>query len=380
MPPIQIRPLKLDDVPDVAKLLEQLARKSITCEFSPEAEEKFLSSNDAAAIRGFIANGFAYWVAERDQAIVGFVGVRDNSHVYHLFVGESVQGQGLATRLWQVAKEACCRAGNSGRFTVNSSNYAVGFYEALGFRRSQPMQDSGGVLYNPLEMSSHESVRAAYDTAAEAYARKFVNELDHKPFDRELLQKFASIVGAERPILDLGCGPGHTTAHLTSLGLMVTGVDLSPKMIEVVSRTFPQSRFDVGDFFALSHKASSIAGILALYCIVHLTPDQLVPAFAEMHRVLNAGGVLLLSFHVGSEVVRAENFLDTNVVLDFTFFEPQQIEASLTTAGFVSIESRVRAPYNTEHPSQRCYVFARKPPLKDNSSRSLRPSVQEQSS
>ncbi|MBC7817088.1 MAG: methyltransferase domain-containing protein [Planctomycetaceae bacterium] len=209
--------------------------------------------------------------------------------------------------------------------------------------------------------SSPEFVRAAYDIASETYARKFVNELDDKPLDRELLQQFADIVGTKRPVLDIGCGPGHTTAHLTSLGLMATGVDFSPKMIEVASRTFPQSRFEVGDFFSLRHEASSVAGILAFYCIVHLTPDQLVPAFSEMLRVLCGGGVLLLSFHVGSEVIRAENFLDTNAVLDFTFFEPVQIEAVLRTVGFAPIEVRVRTPYETEHPSRRCYVFAHKP-------------------
>lgn len=209
--------------------------------------------------------------------------------------------------------------------------------------------------------SSIEFVRTAYDIASEAYARKFVNELDHKPLDREWLKEFAAIVGAERPVLDIGCGPGHTTAHLASLGLMVTGVDLSPKMIELASRTFPQSRFEVGDFFALRHQSSTVAGILAFYCIVHLTPEQLVPAFAEMHRVLCDGGVLLLSFHVGSEVIRAENFLNTNAVLDFAFFEPQQIEAALRTVGFAPIEVRVRTPYETEHPSRRSYVFAYKP-------------------
>ncbi len=210
--------------------------------------------------------------------------------------------------------------------------------------------------------SSLESVRTAYDLACEPYARKFVNELDHKPLDRVLLKRFADSVGAERLILDIGCGPGHTTAHLTSLGLMATGVDLSPMMIEVASRTFPHSRFEVGDFFALRHESSSIAGILAFYCIVHLTTEQLVLVFEEMYRVLCDGGVLLLSFHVGSEVIRAENFLDTSAVLEFTFFETRQVEAALMTAGFAPIDLRVRAPYDTEHPSRRCYVFAHKPP------------------
>jgi len=206
------------------------------------------------------------------------------------------------------------------------------------------------------------SVREAYDVASDAYARKFLNELDHKPLDREWLAEFASLVGRERPVLDLGCGPGHTTAYLKSLGLSVTGVDLSPKMIEKASECFPHARFAVGDLFALPCESSSVAAILALYCIVHLTADELQPAFAEMFRVLAAGGVLLLSFHVGSEVRRAENFLDTYAVLDFRFFQPDQVRAALIDAGFESIDIRVRDPYEIEYPSKRCYVFAHKPP------------------
>jgi SAM-dependent methyltransferase len=208
--------------------------------------------------------------------------------------------------------------------------------------------------------TSTESIRTAYDVASEAYARKFVNELDHKPFDRELLKQFAAIVGPGRPVLDIGCGPGHTTAHLISLGIMATGVDLSPKMIETASKAFPQSRFEVGDFFALPNEAASVGGVLAFYCIVHLTADELIPAFAEIFRVLSGGGVLLLSFHVGSEVVRAENFLETGTVLDFTFFEPVEVEAALRTVGFSPIDAHIREPYDPEYPSKRCYIFAYK--------------------
>jgi len=209
---------------------------------------------------------------------------------------------------------------------------------------------------------SRASVREAYDLATDAYARKFLDELDHKPLDRELLAEVASLVGPERPVLDLGCGPGHTTAYLNSLGLAVTGVDLSPNMIAKASECFPQTQFVVGDFFALPSESSSIAGIVALYCIVHLTPDDLRPAFVEMFRVLSGGGVLLLSFHVGSEVVRAENFLDTSAVLEFRFFEPAEVKAALIAVGFDRIDVRIREPYATEYPSQRCYVFAHKPP------------------
>ncbi len=216
--------------------------------------------------------------------------------------------------------------------------------------------------HRPLAMSpSQDSVRAAYDIASEAYARKFVHELDDKPFDRALLARFAALVGPGRPVLDLGCGPGHTTDYLSSLGLTATGIDLSPAMVRQAAERFPRCRFVVGDFLALQNESASVAGVLALYCIVHLTADQLGSAFAEMFRVLEGGGVLLLSFHAGSGVVHAERFLDTDAVLDFTFFEPPLIRAALAAVGFDPIDVRTRGPYPTEYPSERCYIFAHKP-------------------
>ncbi len=209
--------------------------------------------------------------------------------------------------------------------------------------------------------TSLDSIRFAYDIASEAYSRKFLDELDRKPFDRELLQRFAELVGWGLQVLDIGCGPGHTTAHLSSLGLTTTGVDLSPKMIERATKSFPQSCFEVGDFFDLSRKPSSVDGILAFYCIVHLTPDQLIPVFSEMYRVLKRSGHLLIAFHVGTDVIHAENFLDTNAVLDFQFFEPSQIRYALSRVGFDVMDTRIREPYESEHPSTRCYIFARKP-------------------
>ena len=55
---------------------------------------------------------------------------------------------------------------------------------------------------------AQDSIRDAYDIASEAYARKFINELDHKPLDRAWLGEFATLVGTQQPVLDLGCGPG----------------------------------------------------------------------------------------------------------------------------------------------------------------------------
>jgi ribosomal protein S18 acetylase RimI-like enzyme len=142
------------DVAMVARLLRELAEKYIVHEFAPAARASFLSKNDEAAIAQFVADGFRYHVAEIDGTIVGFVGVRDNRHLYHLFVAEAHHRRGIARRLWEVASLECRARGHAGAFTVNSSNNAVAVYERLGFRRAAPVQDSGGVLFNPMALSA----------------------------------------------------------------------------------------------------------------------------------------------------------------------------------------------------------------------------------
>lgn len=207
-------------------------------------------------------------------------------------------------------------------------------------------------------MQSSEEIRAAYDKASSAYAREFIHELDHKPKDRELLARFASLVGQNSPVFDIGCGPGHTTDHLSALGLAATGLDLSPGMIDQASKHFPRTKFVCDDLLALSWPDESSKGVLAFYCIVHLTRQQLPSAFKEVYRVLQRGGVFLFSFHIGSEFIHNDNFLDSNAVLDFYFFETNDIEPILQASGFKNIEIIKRPPYETEYASERCYIFA----------------------
>lgn len=205
---------------------------------------------------------------------------------------------------------------------------------------------------------SKDEIRDAYDAASQAYKERFSHELDYKPKDRELLARFATLVGRGNPVLDLGCGPGHTTAHLNSLGVTATGLDLSPGMIAQANGQFPDSSFETGDMLNLQHADGSVAGVLAFYAIVHLTPTQLLQAAAEMHRVLQKKGTSLLSFHVGTGMVHHDDFLGCKAVLDFFFFEIEQVQSALSSAGFANMETIVREPYESEYPSQRCYIFA----------------------
>jgi hypothetical protein len=56
-----------------------------------------------------------------------------------------------------------------------------------------------------------DDVARDYDALAAAYTEHVAGELEGKPFDRELLRRFAARVG-EGGVCDLGCGPGHVAA------------------------------------------------------------------------------------------------------------------------------------------------------------------------
>jgi SAM-dependent methyltransferase len=212
-----------------------------------------------------------------------------------------------------------------------------------------------------MEQTSHH-IGASYDTVARAYAERFAGELAHKPLDRELLARFASDVKGRGDVYDLGCGPGQTTAFLDGLGVNVRGLDLSAGLLREARKRHPGIPFEQGDMLALPLADSYLAGVVAFYAIVHFSPAGLRTALAEMHRVLQPGGRLLLAFHIGEGSIHLDEFLGSPVSLDFMFFAPQVVMDLLAEVDFVAVEVIERDPYqDVEYPSRRAYLFARKP-------------------
>jgi hypothetical protein len=105
-----------------------------------------------------------------------------------------------------------------------------------------------------------DELRSSYDAVAEAYADKFFDELAQKPFDRRLLDAFADALPS--PIaLDVGCGPGHVGRRLSERGLEVTGVDLSPRMIELARQLNPNVHFEVRTCAACRQATALLVGL-----------------------------------------------------------------------------------------------------------------------
>jgi SAM-dependent methyltransferase len=210
-----------------------------------------------------------------------------------------------------------------------------------------------------------QDTQSSYDRVAIEYSERFKDEMDDKPFDRDCLDRLAREVGELGPICDMGCGPGQIARYLHRQGMQTLGVDLSPNMIAEAQRLNPEIHFHQGNMLSLPDSDNSWGGIAAFYCIIHIPREQIVDALIEMKRVLKPGGILLLTFHIGTEIKHLNEWWDKPVNLDFAFYLPSEMEGWLKKAGFELEETLVREPNpEVEVATQRAYLFARKPAAK----------------
>jgi len=186
----------------------------------------------------------------------------------------------------------------------------------------------------------------AYDSVAVLYDELFRDALDTRPLDRALLAAFAELVrtNGAGSVAELGCGPGQVTAHLRDLGLDAFGVDLSPVMIDIARRTYPDLRFDVGSMDALDLADGGLNGIVSWYSMIHTPPKHLPPYFTEFRRVLAPGGHLLFAFFASEEPVTP---FDHKVATAYQW--PVDVLAEMAReAGFVEVSRMLCAPQEGE--------------------------------
>jgi SAM-dependent methyltransferase len=201
-------------------------------------------------------------------------------------------------------------------------------------------------------------VTAAYDAVADRYA-EFVRDIwDADPLDRAAWTAFADFVRGRGPVADLGCGPGHLTAHLRSLGLDAFGVDVSPAMVSLARAAEPSLRFEVGSMAALDLPDVSLAGILSWYSVIHTPPAEVPGYFAEFTRTLASGGHVLLGFFESGDGPVSE--FDHKVTTAYRWPLGELVGVA-AEAGLVEVGRMYREATEGERPFRQGRLLLRKP-------------------
>ena len=207
--------------------------------------------------------------------------------------------------------------------------------------------------------SDLDAVRASYDRVADNYVDLGMDDLGPYPWLRAALAAFAEAVGGLGPVLDVGCGPGTVTAHLARLGLDVSGVDLSPRMVEHGRRRHPGLRFAVASATALDLAPASLGGVLGWWSLFNLPRDTMRGVLAAFAEALVPGGRVLVGTHVGDgDVVRTEAYGGVPVSWTTHLWRPEQLATLLADAG-LEVTAELRLPESPPFRPQVLFVATR---------------------
>ncbi|MFB7937731.1 class I SAM-dependent DNA methyltransferase [Streptomyces sp. NPDC056049] len=209
-----------------------------------------------------------------------------------------------------------------------------------------------------------DEVRASYDRVADNYARMMLTDgmgdIRVHPWLKASIDAFADSVGALGPVLDVGCGPGTVTGYLAERGLDVSGVDLSPRMIENARRLYPECRFEVASATELALGEESLGGVLGWWSLFNLPRDVLPQVLASFTRALKPGGHFITATHVGDgDLVRTEAYGGVRVRWTTHRWRPEELVELVEQAGLRPVAELRLPPDESTGPG--VVVMARKP-------------------
>ena len=106
-----------------------------------------------------------------------------------------------------------------------------------------------------------------------------------------------SEVSQKDTVLDVACGPGLITFPFARIASKVTGMDITPKMIErakelQVENGIKNITWDLGNAYALPYENNSFSLVVTRYSFHHLLNPE--DALKEMKRVCTSNGKIVI--------------------------------------------------------------------------------------
>ena len=141
-----IRPAIESDALAVSELIAGLSEYFASGSVSQISKIFWDSISVETVTERIVSPNFNCFIAEDIDGLSGFVTFQNPSHLLHLFVAARAQSRGLGKLLWQkVLNQSACS-----KITVNSSIFAIPFYQRLGFVRVGLDRSEGGIAYSPM--------------------------------------------------------------------------------------------------------------------------------------------------------------------------------------------------------------------------------------
>jgi 2-polyprenyl-3-methyl-5-hydroxy-6-metoxy-1,4-benzoquinol methylase len=171
---------------------------------------------------------------------------------------------------------------------------------------------------------------AVYDQIALPYS---INLERHTPIAD--LEKFISMMPTGAHVLDIGCAAGRDSTYLAKNGCVVTGIDLSDKLLAIAKEKYPHIDFQHMDARDMTFKHEAFDGIWANSILPVLQRRDAHVVLTQAYLLLKPKGVLFMRVKQGEGEAEISDALSGGVTRNFTFYKPKELVEMLEDTGFL---------------------------------------------
>lgn len=246
-----------------------------------------------------------WYLLVNGATIMGCCGAIDNDFMVEptftpwlcgLYVEPTQRGKQYGSLLLNHVRQEAGRFGVE-RVYLNTDH--TGYYEKYGWRYIGAFSHTSGdtariyqadAIYTPEEMGSF------FDKRAESYDNHMLVDLELDAFYQAIDGCFAGLSAGT--LLDIGCGTGLELERLFRRfpALAVTGIDLSPGMLEELRRKYPgqQIKTVCGSYFDVALGDCEFDYALSTYSLHHFSEEEKLGLYRRILRAIKPGGVFVL--------------------------------------------------------------------------------------
>lgn len=184
-----------------------------------------------------------------------------------------------------------------------------------------------------------------FDTYAKEYTQKWG---DVSNSAKELIL-VASMLPNNANIIDLACGPGNVSGYIKSLrsDVHITGIDISPNMIDIAKTKLPKEKFCVADIKKYSLEKDFYDCVICAFGLPFLTETEIEKLLQNIFNSLKKDGIAYLSAMKGDLEGFEKTSFSADTQICFVYHKREFLDAAIRKNAFTIVEYTEKKLYDT---------------------------------
>ncbi len=186
-------------------------------------------------------------------------------------------------------------------------------------------------------MDPHKETLETWNKVASLYEEQFMElEIYNETYDFVCRQ----LTAAQTRVLDAGCGPGNISRQLLSrrADLEIDGIDMAANMIDLAKKNNPGATFTVMDARAIGTLTKKYDAVICGFLLPYLSADESAQLINDASGLLDANGILYLSFVAGDAEQSGFKLSSTGYRSYFYYHQADQVKTMLSESGFEALK------------------------------------------